>query len=472
MGHPGDCCGEDDDCDNRRCVRDRCRAGNAGDPCEHDSDCSTFTCGRGVCTNGGPNDLCGHDGDCKNQRCVNDRCRAGATGDPCGFDTDCENNTCVNDKCEGRGYGDGCNRDGDCDNRICSHEICVGGNAPGPALSDSADGMVRNVQYHDEFIPVHPLFINSNEQLPIKCTKVPYNEIIQKSSHNSYEDKPSITDQLQNYYIRSLELDIWDHKLLLSDVEGDWFVYHAPVVATKTSCNMLSECLGELKAWSDANPRHEPVTVWIDLKTRLKSRNRMDERLTASGLDIYTPYEFLDGHATLKQAASHGWPTERSLRGKFIFIFSDKSYSYCSTDETCNHEQRKAFRHCEAPASEGFCVFFNQNIDETKIETFKQLHESGYTTRAYYVNDNHTWRYALFNRVNHIATDEIDFKKHPWARTHNKFGGPFQYINHESKTPPQYETQALEQITIGPKMTMNMRLREERRRMRSWFKLS
>merc|ERR1719401_1008296 len=69
--------------------------------------------------------------------------------------------------------------------------------------------------------------------------------------HNSYERKESIMDQLQYHLIRSLELDIWDSKPGHSDVEGDWFVYHLPLLDTETTCNLLSECLQEFRAWSD-----------------------------------------------------------------------------------------------------------------------------------------------------------------------------------------------------------------------------
>merc|ERR1712085_225662 len=114
------------------------------------------------------------------------------------------------------------------------------------------------------------------------------------------------------------ELDVYDYKYLRDDVEGDWFVYHIPVIDTGTTCDMLSDCLKEFKAWSDANPLHEPVTVWIDLKTELRDTDLMDQRLALSGLDFFTPNDLLGEHRSLREAVSHGWPTESDLRGKFI----------------------------------------------------------------------------------------------------------------------------------------------------------
>ena len=103
-GKENECCGEDDDCENRRCVNARCRAGNAGDPC-------------------------GQDSDCINGRCVKDMCRAGNSGDPCEKDEDCDTNACVNDRCETRNYGSKYDRDSDCGTFTCGHDRCTQGDA-------------------------------------------------------------------------------------------------------------------------------------------------------------------------------------------------------------------------------------------------------------------------------------------------------------------------------------------------------
>lgn len=248
-------------------------------------------------------------------------------------------------------------------------------------------------------------------------------------------------DQLQYHLIRSLELDIWDSKSGHSDVEGDWFVYHLPLLDTETTCNLLSECLQEFRAWSDANPQHEPVTIWIDLKSKLRDSSGMDKLLNSSGLDLFTPGDFLGELSSLQEAASRGWPTESDLRGKVMIVFTDKSYSYCNDDKTC--EQAKAFRHCKAKEKhKTFCVFFNENICKIKDETFSDLQKSGYVTRVYskppVITNERDWEYAMANRINHIATDNINFHKYTWAKTHNTcFGGPFQYMNHRSMTPSQ-----------------------------------
>ena len=99
-GKENECCGEDDDCENRRCVNARCRAGNAGDPC-------------------------GQDSDCINGHCVKDICRAGNSGDLCEKDEDCDTNACVNDRCKTQNYGSKYDRDSDCGTFTCGHGRCT-----------------------------------------------------------------------------------------------------------------------------------------------------------------------------------------------------------------------------------------------------------------------------------------------------------------------------------------------------------
>lgn len=52
-------------------------------------------------------------------------------------------------------------------------------------------------------------------------------------------------------------------------------VLHVPDVDYNSSCVTLQACLGEMRAWSDANPDHTPVTVFLELadqgKTLLKA---------------------------------------------------------------------------------------------------------------------------------------------------------------------------------------------------------
>ena len=68
-GVNGGKCNEDSDCRNRRCVKDRCRAGNLNEVCGKNSDCNSGRC----------------DGTCKNKL---------SNGSSCNEDSDCQSNNC------------------------------------------------------------------------------------------------------------------------------------------------------------------------------------------------------------------------------------------------------------------------------------------------------------------------------------------------------------------------------------------
>ncbi|CAM9318805.1 unnamed protein product [Scytosiphon promiscuus] len=93
-------------------------------------------------------------------------------------------------------------------------------------------------------------------------------------THNSYHRRsyvpamsdfwnyhyPSLTSQL-DAGVRHLELDIhYDWKT------GRWFVFHLSVLDPMSTCNCLSECLEEIREWSDAHPSHHILFIEIELK--------------------------------------------------------------------------------------------------------------------------------------------------------------------------------------------------------------
>jgi hypothetical protein len=144
-----------------------------------------------------------------------------------------------------------------------------------------------------------------------------YNFVQQKSSHNSYDKELSLTEQLE-LGIRSIELDIHITKGQQDALADDWYVFHidAPFLRS-TNCETLSLCLQELQAFHEANPNHEVITVWVDLKDDFNtghSPEALDAVLTESIESIFTPEQLLsscDGATTLRDAVRGGcrWPT-------------------------------------------------------------------------------------------------------------------------------------------------------------------
>jgi len=111
------------------------------------------------------------------------------------------------------------------------------------------------------------------------------------------------------------------------------------MVDPETTCRRLVDCLGLVKAWSDANPGHLPIVFWLEPKdeagdpaldpTLMPIEGHYDE-LEAEILSVWpaerilTPDDLRQGMDTLPAAiAGHGWPTLGALRNKAVFSMLD-----------------------------------------------------------------------------------------------------------------------------------------------------
>lgn len=98
-----------------------------------------------------------------------------------------------------------------------------------------------------------------------------------KGTHNSYhklEGPPAdpaldyyhepLTTQLDDEAVRHFELDAH------LDPDGQTIgVYHIAIIDPGTQCATLDDCLRELRAWSDAHPRHLPIVIFLEAKSDL-----------------------------------------------------------------------------------------------------------------------------------------------------------------------------------------------------------
>ncbi len=171
---------------------------------------------------------------------------------------------------------------------------------------------------------------------------------------------PSLTAQL-DAGLRSLELDLnndpdggrflkpaayealKDKGPLLpldqTDMEKPGFkVFHMVDVDVRSSCNLFTSCLSELKRWSDAHPGHEPIFILIETKSDAypifpgsttalpfdaAAFDRMDaDIIRILGRDLLvTPDDVRGNYPTLEAAVRAGnWPTLATARGKFVFL--------------------------------------------------------------------------------------------------------------------------------------------------------
>lgn len=164
-----------------------------------------------------------------------------------------------------------------------------------------------------------------------------YDEVSQLGTHNAYWVDRGVAgdlfasgvserllDQLAFERVRSLELDLHRDEARA----GEFRVYHTR--AGNSLCDSLRDCLGELRAFAWAAPRHDPITLIVELKELFGGN--FDARHTPDDLDrvlreelgaaLYQPADLLarcPGDATLAACVKRaGWPALAELRGRVL----------------------------------------------------------------------------------------------------------------------------------------------------------
>ncbi|KAL0490699.1 hypothetical protein AKO1_009654 [Acrasis kona] len=136
-----------------------------------------------------------------------------------------------------------------------------------------------------------------------------------------------------NYGVRHYELD--SH---YDSHNKRWVVYHLAVIDDRSNCgDCLSDCLSELKTWSDNNKNHTVMIIYLEPKTKLNARpyciskddgniflRKESEVLSVFPLQqIIVPDQIKGNYSTLSQAViNRGWPSVESTRGKFLFVMN------------------------------------------------------------------------------------------------------------------------------------------------------
>ena len=208
-----------------------------------------------------------------------------------------------------------------------------------------------------------------------------FNDIQMEGSHNSYHVETTggiipawhythkaLDVQLTMQGVRQFELDFHYNG------PGDFPVHHVPP-DVGTTCNSLSACLGLLKTWSDAHPRHAPLVVLLEQKDDLdviKISGHYDE-VDAMLLSVWpreriiTPDEVRGQRATLREAVTtDGWPTLGKTRGRILFAFIGDSTEYMMGHP--NLENRVVFpRATTADAFAAFVLLDNAQSSEMEI---------------------------------------------------------------------------------------------------------
>lgn len=259
-----------------------------------------------------------------------------------------------------------------------------------------------------------------------------YNQVQQKSSHNSFSRDEGLLDQLVFHRIRSIEFDIYRGKLGRPGISDDWYVYHTPVIDTGTSCDKLSHCLKELQVFDRMHPDHDVVTVWFDIKDGWsggQNPNSFDSLVKQyiDESDIVKPSDLIaacPGASNIRSAVTGtcGWPTLNAMKGKWLFVVTEGSYG--NRANALGYSSATANNNADVDNSSR--IFFNQGDSNNGLATY--IFNQGFVSRRYVVDDQNSFNAAIAGRVHHIATNKINYRKDSWAKTHNILGWPFRCL--------------------------------------------
>lgn len=179
-------------------------------------------------------------------------------------------------------------------------------------------------------------------------------------------------------------------------------VMHVQDIDYVSTCQPFAGCLREIRAWSQAHPKHVPIFVLVETKTQepIKAVPGMVdyEPFTAEVLgaldaeirsvfskgEVITPDQVRGRHATLPEAvapeagAHGGWPTLKSARGKVVFLLDQQNVTAAYVAGHPALAGRMLFTNAKAGAPDAAFVEQNEGTPEAIAELVKQ----GYLVRT------------------------------------------------------------------------------------------
>lgn len=174
-------------------------------------------------------------------------------------------------------------------------------------------------------------------------------------------------------------------------------VMHIPDIDVQSHCVLFSQCLNTLKTWSDANPKHFPIVVMLNVKENRSSVvsgnavlpfNADDYQLLDQEIKdslqqrLFAPDDLRQGARTLQQSALElGWPDVSKLAGKFIFLF-DGNKKQNALYKLNRPSLKNASMFANYSESEPEAAFMIINNPIKHMDKIQRLVASGYMVRT------------------------------------------------------------------------------------------
>ncbi|TPN83367.1 Ca2+-dependent phosphoinositide-specific phospholipase C [Aquimarina algicola] len=288
-----------------------------------------------------------------------------------------------------------------------------------------------------------------------------YNEVMFKGSHNTYERREDITEQVsysnpiyQNNVL-AVELDIWrntpsgsyNNRTIPANT---WVVNHWPHPGR--GGRTLSSYFAKLKDWHNRNSNHLPVMIKLDVKSSNGGYQNFHEQiewylqryLGDSEVIFKAQNLYKDSNRSIRHNVLYNdaWPSLDQLRGKFIIVLTGNG-SWMDQYVRFNSRYRWAFGMKKegvpnrSRTEDGFrdadnvinnnpnYVFYNFDINDIKRvkdkvgsrDFLKQFAYKGMITRVYTANNADDWNLCKTLKISCISTNKI--KNHSWAKIDN-----------------------------------------------------
>lgn len=180
--------------------------------------------------------------------------------------------------------------------------------------------------------------------------------------------------------------------------EPGFKVLHVQDIDFRSQCMRLRDCLQDIKAWSDAHPRHLPIAISFNAKTDIINQPGFVHPLpfTAAAFDsldaellavfpktrVITPDQVKGNYATLEAAVkAHQWPTIEQARGKVLFVLDEggeKLATYVQGHPSL--QGRVMFVNARPGQPEAAFVILNDPVQYH--DSIQKLVRSGYLVRT------------------------------------------------------------------------------------------